>query len=332
MTARVAVVIPAFQAGRWLRDTLRSVQDQSVDDWSCVVVDDGSTDDTVLVAEDVAASDRRVTVLRHSNQGVGAARNAGLHTVTAAEFVCFVDADDLLLPNTFETLLGSLQTRPDAVGAYGLAELIDEAGLRTAPGRHANVQRNRRIYAGGRWLGRLNTTSPTSDLTYDELVVNNPFWPPAVGMLRMPAVLAAGGFDASYRYAEDWHLWLRMSKQGPFVAVDTVTAEYRQHAGNATGASGANIASHARLRAEASRSATPSDQRAAAGAWRAVLRSSIFHQLWLTSRHLRDGRPLRAAASATAAALYCACMGFPRPLGPNRLWHAIQAVRAKSTI
>ena len=91
----VSVLLPAWNAADTLAVALRSVQRQTLRDWECVVVDDGSTDDTALVAESVAAADSRVRVLRIPHRGLVHALNAGLANCCSA-FIARMDADDVM--------------------------------------------------------------------------------------------------------------------------------------------------------------------------------------------------------------------------------------------
>lgn len=101
---KVSVIIPCYNAGRYLAESLRSVLDQTMRDMEVLVVDDGSTDDTLAIARRFEAEDARVRVLHQANRGVCAARNAGLERASG-EYVTFVDADDLLLPHALERML-----------------------------------------------------------------------------------------------------------------------------------------------------------------------------------------------------------------------------------
>lgn len=97
----MSVVMPAWNAARFIEEALRSVLDQTVQPTTIVVVDDGSTDETGRLA---AAFDPSVTVLRRHHAGVGLSRTAGV-VATTSEFVAFLDADDVWLPEKTERQL-----------------------------------------------------------------------------------------------------------------------------------------------------------------------------------------------------------------------------------
>lgn len=106
-TCLVSVVIPAFNAEATIDETLCSVRSQSHERLEIIVVDDGSTDDTVAVAERHADRDPRITIIRQDNAGVAAARNAGWQAARA-EFIAFIDADDLWAPGKIERQLQAM--------------------------------------------------------------------------------------------------------------------------------------------------------------------------------------------------------------------------------
>lgn len=93
----IAVVIPAFNPGGFLREALDSVVSQTHTDWECVVVDDGSTEDLAWVAR----YHPRVRLLRRAHRGVSAARNTGVAN-TVNPLIAFLDADDVWCPNKLE--------------------------------------------------------------------------------------------------------------------------------------------------------------------------------------------------------------------------------------
>lgn len=108
--ASVSVVIPAYNFGAFLPETIRSVREQTHPDVEIVVVDDGSTDETPEVLKRVEGPDLR---WRHTpNRGVSAARNLGIE-LAEGDYVAFLDADDLWLPEKLERQVRLLQDEPD---------------------------------------------------------------------------------------------------------------------------------------------------------------------------------------------------------------------------
>src|SRR5262245_38190413 len=101
----ISVVIPVYNRARIIARALKSVQEQTHQNWEAIVVDDGSTDDTVEIVTDLAQLDNRIRVIRQDkNRGAQAARNVGIRAARG-EWVAFLDSDDLYLPNSLEVRL-----------------------------------------------------------------------------------------------------------------------------------------------------------------------------------------------------------------------------------
>jgi glycosyltransferase involved in cell wall biosynthesis len=106
---QVTVVIPAYNAAPWLKETLNSVLSQSVEELEVLLIDDGSTDDTAEQALQLAKHDPRLRVIQKSNTGVSDTRNTGLHEASG-EFIVFLDADDVLPKGFLSTRVDYLRT------------------------------------------------------------------------------------------------------------------------------------------------------------------------------------------------------------------------------
>src|SRR5262249_4651515 len=122
---RVSVIIPAWNAARTILETVRSVQAQTFRDFELIVVDDGSTDDTLDVL--AAVDDPRLAVYSYDNGGLATARTRGTARASG-ELVSFVDADDLWTPDKLEAQIAALSARPGAGAAYSWTRFIDERG------------------------------------------------------------------------------------------------------------------------------------------------------------------------------------------------------------
>jgi len=103
----VSVIIPCYNQARFLPDAVASVRVQSYPQWECIIVNDGSTDDTSGVARMLASSDPRIQVIEQSNKGLSGARNAGLR-IARGHYIQFLDADDLIEPNKLQAQFTAL--------------------------------------------------------------------------------------------------------------------------------------------------------------------------------------------------------------------------------
>lgn len=124
-TPLVSVIIPAFNAGESLRETLESAARQSWQHLEIIIVDDGSTDQTARIAADFCAADERAKLILQSNHGVSAARNRGI-AETRGAWIAPLDADDLWHPEKVERQLAAARANPDAGLVYCWSRLIDD--------------------------------------------------------------------------------------------------------------------------------------------------------------------------------------------------------------
>ena len=106
--AKLSVVVPFYNVEHYLGAALESVTRQTLRDLEVILVDDGSTDGSVVIAKDYVSRDRRFRLIEQANKGLGAARNAGIREATG-EYLAFFDGDDLLDPHAYGLLTGSLE-------------------------------------------------------------------------------------------------------------------------------------------------------------------------------------------------------------------------------
>lgn len=103
----VSVIIPAFNAEKYIANTISNVIRQTFTDWELIVVDDGSSDNTPCICDEYADMNTRIKVIHKENAGVSAARNTGIEAALG-EFIVFVDADDYIIPQYLEALVTSI--------------------------------------------------------------------------------------------------------------------------------------------------------------------------------------------------------------------------------
>ncbi|MET4798275.1 glycosyltransferase involved in cell wall biosynthesis [Bradyrhizobium sp. LB11.1] len=209
-TQSVSVVIPAKNAAAYIGETIASALTQG-DVTEMIVVDDGSTDDTVAIVR--AIGDPRLRLMANDASGVSAARNLGARN-SRGNWLVFLDADDRLRPGAVTTLLTAAKTALHAVLIYGDYNTIDSAGLTI--GRRDLLKGRRK--PSGNVLERLASGN---------FIVNG-----GIMLVRADAFRATGGFDVSLRYCEDWHCWCRLAALGEFAYVPKLLLDYRLHTAN----------------------------------------------------------------------------------------------------
>jgi glycosyltransferase involved in cell wall biosynthesis len=131
-TPRVSVVMSAYNASPYVRQATESILNQSFTDFEFLVIDDGSTDDTLSVLRELASRDDRVTLLTHEHRGIPRESNCGI-ALARGEFVARQDADDISNPHRLAREVEFLDHNPDVAVVGSVAEVIDATGshLRT---------------------------------------------------------------------------------------------------------------------------------------------------------------------------------------------------------
>ena len=186
----VSVIIPTFNRGYCLEESIRSVLEQSFIDFELVVVDDGSTDNTSELVRRFPAV--KLIRLEEKNRGVSFARNRGV-VEAQGDWVGFLDSDDLWEQGKLATQVKWIERHPDLQMVY-----TDEIWIRN--GLRVNPMNKHRKYSGDifRYCLPLCIVSPSSVL------------------LRAKVLSEVGGFDESMPVCEDYDLWLRIAKRYPF--------------------------------------------------------------------------------------------------------------------
>jgi glycosyltransferase involved in cell wall biosynthesis len=105
----VTGIMATYNCGRYIRESIQAIVDQSYENWELIIVDDGSTDDTASIVSQFAST--KITYLPQANMGRGAARNVALG-MARGEYIAVVDADDISRPNRFETEVAYLEANP----------------------------------------------------------------------------------------------------------------------------------------------------------------------------------------------------------------------------
>ncbi len=204
---KISLIVPVYNVRNYLADAIASVRAQTSSDYECILVDDGSTDGSGALCDELAAGDARFRVIHQPNRGQSAARNAGLDAATG-KAIAFLDSDDRLEPTAFETLAAALENdRLDV--AIGNVMLHDLESGETRP------------YAP------LSTSQPRNVL--DEFFNVSP-----CNKLYRRAVFATRRFPVGKKF-EDVHVWADILLSGAKVGyVDAVVYHYNVNRAGST--------------------------------------------------------------------------------------------------
>lgn len=206
-TPHVSLIVPAYNQGGFVAETLDSLLAQDFDDREIIVLDDGSTDDTPEV---LAGYGRVVTVVRQTNMGENRTVNRGLE-MARGRLLCVVNADDPLLPGAVRESVEQLRRDGDAIAAYPDWNEIDPAG-------------------------RILRTVELPEYTLRNMLLDcNVAMGPGV-FFRREALDAVGFRDTSLRYTGDLDYWFRLARHHRFRHIPRVLATHRVHPAAASSA------------------------------------------------------------------------------------------------
>ncbi len=185
---QVSVIIPTYNRGHVLSDAIDSVLSQDFDDYELIVVDDGSTDNTLTILDGYA---NRIKVCRQMNQGVSAARNHGI-TVSSGNLIAFLDSDDIWLPQKLSVQIAFFKSAPEA-------QICQTQEIWIRNGVRVNPKKRHQKPCG--WIFEKSL----------ELCLVSP----SAVMMRRRLFDSVGLFDESLPACEDYDLWLRVSSRFP---------------------------------------------------------------------------------------------------------------------
>lgn len=208
----VSVVIPAYNASAFICKTLLSVLEQSFNRIEVIVVDDGSVDETVSLVNGFGNS---VKCICNPHLGKSASRNAGIR-IAKGEYIAFVDADDIWLPDKLELQLEMFYKNPDLYFVY-----TDGYQFRD------NSEKN--IVTFGK-ISRLHSGHVLSHLLLEDFI------PSPTPLIRLKIFDEVGLFDETLlqHEPEDWDMWLRIAERHQISYVDRPLVRYRLHTNSLT--------------------------------------------------------------------------------------------------
>lgn len=205
MKPEISVVLSVFNAEKYLKSCVDSILCQSFHNFELIVINDGSTDNSLNILKQYQENDRRIILVSQSNQGLSSSLNLGI-ALSKSEICARIDADDVAENSRLQKQFNFLNENPNISVVGSWIKIFGEGCIPRV------------------WK---NPLSPSE--IYLTLFVKNPLFHPSV-MFRKSRVLAAGGYDSSVPYDQDYDLWLRMSKNGDqFANIPQVLMHYRIH-------------------------------------------------------------------------------------------------------
>jgi glycosyltransferase involved in cell wall biosynthesis len=204
----VTVIIPAYNAERYIGEALASVRGQ-LHNAEVLLVDDGSKDGTIRVAEGFAEG-LNLTVLQQANAGPSAARNIGIQKARG-RYCAFLDADDLMLPGRLATQAKLLDEQPDVGLVHTDLMTFDDDGI---------IHRTRRAFS-----------DPRGGMVLERLLLDN-FITTSTVMARKECLLEAGLFNVNRPISHDFELWLRIAERWKVGYIDRPLVKYRSVPGS----------------------------------------------------------------------------------------------------
>lgn len=200
-TSLVSIIVPCFNYGWILAETLDSILSQTHNNWECIIINDGSADDTQAVAERYRAKDARFHYVYQANGGLSAARNHGLR-LAKGKYIQFLDADDLLVPRKLAIQAAYLDAHPEVDLIYGDVRYFRHGELGVLS-RSLNMEDKP-------WMpGVAGKGEPLlmGLLKQNIMVVTAP-------LLRATVLRKTAPFAEDLRSMEDWDFWVRCALDG----------------------------------------------------------------------------------------------------------------------
>ena len=209
MSVKVSLIVPVYNRDDLLDIAIESVLAQTYPHFELLVWDDGSSDNSVAVAQQYARQDSRVRVVAAPHRGIAASHNAAI-SQTTGHYIGYVDSDDLLAPQALAETVSALETHPEVGVVYTDYIVIDATGQRQRPGSRCQVPYSKEALL-------------TSFMTFH------------FRLMRRYLFEQVGGMDESLAYSVDYELCMKLSEVTEFLHLNKPLYYYRSHQGNISG-------------------------------------------------------------------------------------------------
>ena len=203
---KVSVVMTVFNSEKYLADAIESILSQTFKDFELIILDDGSTDKSLSIIKKYALTDRRIRILSRKNKGISESANEAI-ALARGEYIARMDSDDISMPDRLARQLAYLQDNKKCICVSGAIHVIDEKA---------------------RFLTTLFLPERNEDIQALLLEGHCSIANPAV-MFSMKYFNLVGGYDPTFKVAEDFDLWLKLGERGELGNLKEPMLKYRLH-------------------------------------------------------------------------------------------------------
>ena len=212
----IDAIIPLFNCEHYIKESIQSIQSQTYPVNKIIVVDDGSTDNSASIVECLAKQDPKILLLRGTNHGLSAARNKGIRAATA-DFIAFLDADDIWLPDKLAEQMMIFSSHKDCAFIHTQALAIAPEGTTIDE-----------MFSIGPFQSDQQTIvqSQFNSIRSGEYIVSGSA---SSVIARRNMIIKAGLFDETMRFAEDWDMWARLAELGDVAFIPKPLVKIRVH-------------------------------------------------------------------------------------------------------
>ncbi len=201
MNNKVSIIIPSYNYGRFLKETLTSLINQSYTNWEALIIDDGSIDDTETVVYPFIQNDRRILYFQQMNKGVSEARNLGLKYATG-NFIQFLDADDLLSIHKLKHQIAYFSQHPEVDLCYTDNHYFEDQNPTIW---YPDLEMEGRV-----WIPKLSGKGYHAIQT----LINNNIAVISSPLFRSSLLEKVEGFSEDVIQTEDWQFWFKCAFAG----------------------------------------------------------------------------------------------------------------------
>ncbi len=210
----VSVIIPTYNYAKYIEETLNSVKNQSYANWECIVIDDGSNDNTREIVEKLVKQDNRFIYIYQKNNGVSSARNKGV-SMAKGEYIQFLDGDDLLQQEKLFSQIKCFEEDKKIDIVYNDVRFFDDensSNLKTS--LNGNKKED--------WMPKISTSGTALVEQFSRInfiVINSP-------LIKKNIFNKVGVFDETMKALEDWDFWMRCAIRGCYFHFNSISNAY----------------------------------------------------------------------------------------------------------